>query len=144
VLEDDDQTSTPWPFIAATAIFVIVVISVVVYTMTRGDGLSEEQCVGRAAVGQNDALQRVNYADFRKFTCPTEQSTEAAVIAAQRDSAAKYGARFVDDVKDVKIDGDRAIGNVSYHFDKDANNKRSSPMVFAKQDGEWKVCSAYR
>lgn len=144
MLEDDDETATPWPFIAALAIFALVVIGVLAYTLTRGDGLSEEQRVGRAAVGQNDALQRLNYGDFRKFTCTAEQATEAAVIATQRDSAGKNGARFVDDVTDVKIDGDEATATVSYHFDKQPDSKRSSPLVFARQDGQWKVCSAYR
>jgi hypothetical protein len=144
VLEDDDQTATLWPFGAALAIFAIVVIAVVLYAKTRGDGLSEEQRVGRAAVAQNDALQRLNYADFRKYTCASEQSSEGVVIAAQRDSATKNGARFVDDLTDVKIEGDKATGTVAYHFDKSADSKRRSPMVFAKQDGDWKVCSAYR
>lgn len=144
MLEDDDETATVWPFIAASAIFALVVIGVLVYTLTRGDGLTEEQRVGRAAVGQNDALQRLNYTDFRKFTCTTEQATEDKVIGAQRDSVGKNGARFVDDVKDVKIDGDTATATVAYHFDKQPDNKRSSPLMFARQDGQWKVCSAYK
>ena len=144
MLEDDDETASPWPFIGGVAVFSLVVIGVLIYTLTRGDGLSEEERVGRAAVGQNDALQRLNYGDFRTFTCTVEQSTEAAVIAAQRDSAGKNGARFVDDVKDVKIDADNATATVAYHFDKHPDDKRTSPLVFAKQDGQWKVCSVYR
>jgi hypothetical protein len=144
VLEDDDNTTTLWPFAAALVIFALVVIAVLVFTRVRGDGLTEEQRAGRAAVGQNDALQRLNYGDFRKYTCTSAQGDEATVIAAQRDSASKNGARYVDDVKDVKIDGDKADGTVVYHFDKNAADKRSSPLVFAKQDGQWKVCSAYR
>jgi hypothetical protein len=144
VLEDDDETSTPWPFIGALAVFALIVIAVLIYTLTRGDGLTEEQRVGRSAVGQNDALQRLDYGDFRKFTCASEQATEPSVLAAQRDSAATNGARFVDDVKDVKIDGEKATGTVAYHFDKQPDNKRTSPLAFAKQDGQWKVCSAYR
>jgi hypothetical protein len=144
VLEDDDNTTTLWPFAAALAIFALVVIAVLVFTRGGGDGLTEEQRVGRAAVGQNDALQRLNYADFRTYTCTSEQGDEAKVVAAQRDSAAKNGARYVDDVRDVKIEGDKATGTVVFHFDKNADDKRSSPLMFAKQDGQWKVCSAYR
>ncbi len=132
------------PFGAAVAVFALVVIGIAVFTLTRGDGLTEEQRVGRAAVGQNDALQRLNYADYQRYTCTQEQSTEANVIGAQQDSVGQHGARYVDDVTGVKIDGDRATGTVAYHFENDPNAKRSTPLTFARQDGQWKVCSAYR
>ena len=86
--------------------------------MFEGDRTPEDQRVGRAAVGQNDALQRENFADFGTYTCEKVRGSEADVLARQRDSAAKRGARFVDDVTDVKIDGDRATATVTYHFDK--------------------------
>jgi len=95
-------------------------------------------------VGQNDALQRQNYSDYRRYTCAQEQGTEANFHAAQQESSRQHGARYVDNVTDVKIDGDRATGIVDYHFDKDPNDKRTSPLTFARQDGQWKVCSAYR
>ena len=64
------------------------------------------------------------------------------MLARQRDSVAKQGERFVDDVTDVSIDGDRATANVTYHFDKDAGHQnRSSEMTFVREDGAWKVCS---
>jgi hypothetical protein len=132
------------PFGAALAVFALVVIAIAVFTMTRGDGLTEEQRVGRAAVGQNDALQRQNYADYQHFTCAQEQGTEGAVIAAQQNSSRQHGARYVDDVTDVRIDGDSAFATVAYHFEKDPNSKRTTPMTFARQDGQWKMCSAYR
>ena len=46
------------PFLGALAIIVLVVIGVWLVNLSRGDGLSEDERVGRAAVGQNDALQR--------------------------------------------------------------------------------------
>ena len=54
------------------------------------------------------------------------------------------GARYVDDVTDVKIDGDRATGTVVYHYENAPNSKWGTPLTFARQDGQWKVCSAYR
>jgi hypothetical protein len=140
----DEERGSLAPFVAAFAVFALVVIGVTVFTLTRGDGLTEAQRVGLAAVGQNDALQRQNYVDYQRYTCTQQQGTEADFIAAQQESLREHGARYVDDVTDVKIDGDRAGGTVAYHFEKDPNAKRSSPLAFARQDGQWKVCSAYR
>ena len=97
------------PFGAAVAVFVLVVAGAAVFTLTRGDGLTEEQRVGRAAVGQNDALQRQNYADYQRYTCSAEQGTEANMFGAQQESVRQHGARYVDDVTAVTIDGDRAL-----------------------------------
>jgi hypothetical protein len=143
-LPGDEERGSLAPFGAAFAVFALVVIGVTVFTLTRGDGLTEAQRVGRAAVGQNDALQRQNYVDYQRYTCAQQQGTEATILAAQQESVREHGARYVDDVTDVKIDGDRATGTVAYHFEKDPNAKRSSPLTFARQDGQWKVCSAYR
>jgi hypothetical protein len=64
------------PFLTALAIFSVAVIAIAVITATRGDGLTEEQRVGRAAVGQNDALQRQSYPDYRRYTCREVQGSE--------------------------------------------------------------------
>src|ERR1700746_2774109 len=108
----DEERGSLAPFVAAFAVFALVVIGVAVFTLTRGDGLTEGQRVGRAAVGQNDALQRQNYDDYQRYTCPAMLGTEGAFLAAQQDSVRQHGARYVDDVTDVKIDGDRATGTV--------------------------------
>jgi hypothetical protein len=129
------------PFLAALAIIVVVVIAIGLFNMFRGDGLSEEQRVGRSAVGQNDALQRGNYADFRNYTCEAQQGSETEVLARQRDSADKRGERFVDDVTNVVIDGDRATATVTYHFDKAPDTKTGVATTFVREDGAWKVCS---
>ena len=69
----DRPTATP--FLAALAIIVIVVIAIGLVNLFGDDELTPEQQVVRAAVAQNDALQRENYADFRDNTCRTEQGT---------------------------------------------------------------------
>jgi hypothetical protein len=129
------------PFLSALAIIVLVVIGIFVANALGGDDLPPDQQVGLAAVGQNDALQRQNYPDFRKYTCAAQHGTEAEVLARQRDSANKRGARFVDDVTKVVIDGDRATATVTYHFDKAPDTKTDVEMIFVREDGAWKVCS---
>jgi hypothetical protein len=129
------------PFLAALAIIVVVVVAVGLFNLFRGDGLSDEQQVGQAAVGQNDALQRQDYADFRDYTCRAEQGIETDILARQRDSVAEHGERFVDDVSDVVTDGDRATATVTYHFDKAPDTKMGVATTFVREDGAWKVCS---
>jgi hypothetical protein len=129
------------PLLGALAIIVIVVIAIWLFNLFRGDRTPEDQRVGRAAVGQNDALQREDFSDFSSYTCKKLQGAETDVLARQRDSAAKRGARFLDDVTDVKIDGNRASATVTYHFDKAPEEKTPIPMTFVREDGAWKVCS---
>jgi hypothetical protein len=129
------------PFLGALAIIVIVVIAIWLFNVLQADRTPPDQLVGRAAVGQNDALQRENFADFSTYTCGRLRGAEADMIARQRDSVSKHGARFVDDVTAIKIDGDRATATVTYHFDKAPDAKTPVPMTFVREDGAWKVCS---
>lgn len=138
---DAGEVRSMTPFLAALAIFIVVVIVIVVWSVTSGDGLSEEQRVGRAAVGQNDALQRGNYADFQAYTCAQFQGSEAELLSGQRDAMEKRGARYVDDVTAVTIDGDRATAIVIYHFDKLIDTTSGSEVSFVREEGSWKVCS---
>jgi hypothetical protein len=146
----DDETAdageasdrpTMAPFLGALAIIVVVVIAIWLFNVFSGDQTPPEQQVARAAVGQNDALQRANFADYGAYTCAKIRGSEAEVLAHQRDSVAKRGARFVDDVTDVAVDGDRATANVTYHFDKAPDEKAPVAMTFIREDGAWKVCS---
>lgn len=139
--ERDNSGSSPMPILIALGVAVIVLIVFGISWLVRGDGLTEDQRVGRAAVGQNDALQRENYPDFRKYTCAAQQGAEAEVVARQQQSKSAHGARFVDDVTAVRIDGDRANATVVYHFDKTPDKRVESPMTFVREGGDWKVCS---
>ena len=123
------------PFLGALAIIVFVVIVIGLFNIFGKNDVSEDQQVGWAAVGQNDALQRQNY------TCRDQQGVEADILARQRDSVAKRGERFVDDVTDVAVDGDRATAKVTYHFDKAPDTKTGVETTFVREDGAWKVCS---
>ena len=62
-------------------------------------------------------------------------------FADQKQSKAAKGNRFVDDVKDFAVTGDRATATVGYHVEKSADNKSNTPMTFVRENGGWKVCS---
>jgi hypothetical protein len=129
------------PFLGALAIIVLIVIGIALANAFGGAGTAPEQDVSRAVVGQNDALQRQSYADFRDFTCRAQQGSEADFLARQRDSVAKNGERYVDGVRSVRVDGDRAIAEVAYHFDKTPDTTSGAKLTIAHEDGTWKVCS---
>lgn len=140
----DQPTDRPTaaPFLIALTIIVLVVIGIGAVNFFEGDELTDEQQIGRAAVAQNDALQRVDYADFRAYTCRAEQAGESEFADAQQDSATQNGARIIDGVTGVRIDGDRATATVTYHFDRDEDAKTPVPTTFVREDGAWKVCGA--
>ena len=139
--EPERDRSSPLPILLALGIVAIVLIGFWISTFFRGDGLNEDQRVARAAVGQNDAMQRENYPDFRKYTCAAEQATEAEVLDRQRRSKTTHGARYVDDVTGMAINGDRATATVVYHFERSADDKIKSPTTFVREGGDGKVCS---
>ena len=139
--EPDDNRSTVMPILTALAIVGVAVIAVFALRLVGGDVAPEEAQTGRATVGQNDALQREDYADFRTFTCLAQQGAETQVLADQRRSAADKGARVVDDITDLAVTGDRATATVSYHFEKTPDDTVSAPMVFVRENGGWTVCS---
>ncbi|MCV7217297.1 lumazine-binding protein [Mycobacterium crocinum] len=140
--EREDGGSSPLPILIALGVAVLVLAAVgIAWLVDDNKPMSEDVKVGRAAVGQNDALQRDNYSDFRKYTCAAQQGVEAEVLAGQKKSKAVHGARYVDDITDVRIDGDKATATVVYHFEHAADTKLKTPMTFARENGEWTVCS---
>jgi hypothetical protein len=128
------------PFLGALAIILLVVIGIVAFTVFGSSDTTPDQQLRGAVIGQNDALQRQDYGDFRGFTCRAEQRSEADVLAGQRDSIAKAGERYVDEVSDIRITGDRATVKVTYHFGKTPNTTSSAPVTLLREDGAWKVC----
>lgn len=138
---DDENRSTAMPVLTALAIVGVALIAFFVVQMFRGDTESDEAGVGRAVVGQNDALQREDYADFRTFTCLAQQGSENQVLTDQRQSKQDKGARYVDDLTGLAVTGERATATVVYHFEKSQDDKVSAAMTFVREDGQWKVCS---
>ncbi|WP_200902690.1 lumazine-binding protein [Mycobacterium sp. EPa45] len=139
--EREDDGASPMPILIALGVAVLVLAAVGIAWLVDKKPMSEDVLVGRAAVGQNDALQRDNYSDFRKYTCAAQQGVEADVLAGQHKSKDAHGARYVDDITDVKIDGDKATATVTYHFEHAAGALLKTPMTFARENGEWTVCS---
>lgn len=139
--EPTSDRPTVAPFLGALAIISIVVIAIALVNYFQDDELSPQQQIVRAAVAQNDALQKENYADFATNTCRSEQGTEAEVLADQRDSKEKQGKRLIDDVTDVAVDGDNATAKVTYQFDKTPDTKVDMKTTFVLEDGAWKVCT---
>ena len=82
-------------------------------------------------------------------TTPTSAATHALPSTATRPISLpsnvirllKHGERFVDDVTEVAVDGDRATAKVTYHFDKAPDTKTGVETTFVREDGAWKVCS---
>jgi hypothetical protein len=140
--DPEENRSTLMPMLTAVAIAVVALIALFALRLFGGDTPPpDEAAVGRAGVGQLDALQRGNYADFRTFTCLSQQGIESQVLVDQRQSVAAKGARYVEDVKDIAVTGERATATVVYHFGKAKDDKLSTPMTVVREDGTWKVCS---
>ncbi len=139
--ESDGSRSSPAPILGALAVVLSALGVFWVLQMVAGDAQSDEDRVALAAVGQNDALQRGDYADFRTFTCIAEQGTESGVLTDQRQSSSAKGARFVDDVTGIAVTSDRATATVVYHFEKAPDDKISSVTTFVRENGRWTVCS---
>ena len=138
---DEADGASPWPFLAALVVIVLVVIGIGIATLSGGNSRSDGDLVSRAVAGQNDALQRADYADFSGYTCASARGHETDVLARQRASVAKQGPRYVDGVTGIAVDGDRATATVTYHFDKTPDDKINVPMTFTREDGTWRVCS---
>ena len=130
------------PFLGALGIFALVVIGIIAFNLFGSQHTTPGDQVAQAAVGQNDALQRTDYGAFTKFTCRARQGSEANFAARQRDSVAKHGERYLDDVTAIRIDGNQASATVKYHFDKTKDTPFDVEVSFANEDGAWKVCSA--
>ena len=138
----DRDRPTATPFLLALVIIVVVITAILV--INRGEGDGDPQQIGRVVVAQNDALQRQDYQEFKANTCVAEHGTEKEVLDRQRDSVAKHGERYVDGAGNVSVVGDTATATVKYHFgdDGDKDTQVSVDMMFAREDGAWKVCSA--
>lgn len=138
--EESPDKPTIAPFVGALVVVVLVVIGIFAIDSFGGDELTPEQLVSRAVIGQNDALQREDYGAYRNYTCQAAQGDEAGVIAGQKESVAKDGARYVDDVTAVRIDGDEAVATVTYSFNNARDDKSSTDVRLIGEDGAWKVC----
>ena len=140
--EPDPDRPSIAPFLGGFAVFALVLIGIVLFNVFGSATTTPGDQVAKAAVGQNDAMQRQDYGKFRTFTCRAAQGAEADFLARQRDSVVKNGERYLDDVTAIRIDGNQASATVKYHFDKTKDTPFGVAVSFANEDGAWKVCSA--
>jgi len=139
--EPDADRPTIAPFLGALAIVVIVLIAIVLLNYFGDEDKPAGQQIAESVMGQNDALQRQHYADFRGYTCRSQLGNEAEILAGQRDSVAKHGERYIDDITDVAVDGDHATAKVTYHFGNAPDAKTAVETALVREDEAWKVCS---
>jgi len=103
------------------------VIAIALFNIFGDNGSPSDQQVGRSSGGQNDALQRQDYARLPYLTCRDQQGIQAECACLGNGIRwDRRGQRFVDDVTDVVIDGDRGKRQVTYHF----RQHRMSKPVF--------------
>jgi hypothetical protein len=134
--------STPMPFLVALTVIVVVLIGIGVTAWLQRGPDNEREAVVRAVLGQNDALQRLDYPDFRASTCAQLAGTQTDVLARQRQSVEQRGARYVENVTGVSVDGDRATATVIYYFGSARDDKITSTTTVLREDGSWRVCTA--
>lgn len=137
----DDTGASAWPFITAVVIIVLAVLGVWALQLPNRGVDREREAVVRAVLAQNDALQRLDYADFRANTCAQIAGTEANMLADQRESVARRGARYVENVTAVTVEGDRATAEVVYFFANAKDDKTTVSTTFVAEDGSWRVCT---
>lgn len=136
---DAGRRSSPLPILLAVAVVVVVLIGLGVVALLRDDDDAEQ--VVRAAIGQNDALQREDFAAFSEFTCAAERGSESDFVARHRESTQAHGARYVADVNTISVDGDEATATVVYYFENTPDDKITAPTRFVREDGSWKACA---
>ena len=141
---DDDERAggSPLPFMIALGVVVIVLIGIGLNALLNPGGDTDRDQVIRAAIGQNDALQRVDHDAYAGFTCPPLAGTAEQLAARQQASVAAHGDRYVDGVNNIAIDGDRATATVVYFFGSDRSKKVDTATTFERHDGKWQVCTA--
>lgn len=140
--DPDPDRPTIWPFAGALSIIVLVLIGIFAFNSFSSVDPSPQQQIGTAIVGQNDALQRQDFAAFQGFTCRSAQGSQDDFLAGQRDSVAEHGERYVDDVADIRFDGGGATAKVTYSFANARDATSTADVALAHEDGAWKVCPA--
>lgn len=136
---EDRPTATP--FLGALVIVIGGLIIIGLINLFDREPVTPEQQITGAAITQNEALQRQDYPDFQAATCRAEQKSESEILDEQRLSVERRGERYLDDVTDIAVNGDRATARVTYHFDKAPDDDVPAEMTFVREDGSWKVCS---
>lgn len=139
---DDDSGSSAAPFMIALGVVVLVLIAIGLISLFGREADMDQEQVIRATIGQNDALQRVDHDAYASYTCPEQTPDAAELTRRQHDSSTERGPRYVEDVVDVAVDGDKATAKAIYFFESNRDEKVDATIDYVRVDGQWKVCSA--
>lgn len=140
--DEDGGGSSVAPFMIALVVVVLVLIAIGLTNLFSAQPDADKEQIIRAAIGQNDALQRVDHQAYADYTCPALAGTADDLALRQKSSLDARGARYLDSINNIAVNGDRATATVSYFFDSDRDEKVDAPMVFERRDGRWQVCSS--
>ena len=90
------------PFVGALAVIVLVVIGIVLFNVFGSSGPDSRhgQWAGRSSARTTRCNARTTPTSATSPAVPM-QGSEADFLARQRDSVAKNGERYVDDVTDI-------------------------------------------
>lgn len=143
----DDERRTPWPFIIAVAIVVIVLGAIGVMHVVRPaeDRLTEESKVSRTINDYYTARNAINYSNFRALTCAAERDsvefpTEEVFSTENTRDREADGQIEISDISETVVNGDRATANVHW-FRQQKTQTQITPVTLVKESDNWKVCS---
>ncbi len=142
-----DERRTPWPFIVAVAIVVLVLGAVGVMHVVRPaeDRLTDEAQVTRVINDYYTATNAINYTNFRAFTCTANLDsvdfpTEEAFTIENTQQRDADGQIEIKNISETVVDGDRATANVHW-FRKEKTQTQITPVALVRESDQWKVCA---
>lgn len=144
---EDDERRTPWPFLIAVAIVVLVLGAIGVMHVVRPaeDRLTEESKVSRTINDYYTAQNALNYSNFRALTCAAQRDSadfpsEEAFSTEQTEAREADGQIEISNISETVVNGDRATANV-HSFRKQKTQTQITPVTLVKESDSWKVCS---
>lgn len=140
--DEGNSGSSAAPFMIALVVVVLVLVGIGLTNMFSAERNSDQEQIIRAAIGQNDALQRVDHPAYADYTCPALAGSADDLALRQKNSVQARGARYLETINNIAVNGERATATVVYYFDSDKDEKVDAPTVFEKRDGRWQVCSS--
>lgn len=143
----DDERRTPWPFIIAVAIVVLVLGTIGVMHVVRpaDDRLTDESKVSRTVNDYYTAQNALNFNNFRALTCASERDsadfpTEDEFTAQNTEAREADGQIEISNISETVINGDRATANVHW-FRTEKTQTQITPVVLVREGDAWKVCA---
>jgi hypothetical protein len=145
---DDDPEASRWPFWAAAALVVGLVVVVAAlgvinsYGNRRGDDTTQIQHAVNDAYTARNSL---NYQQYRDSYCAAVLASPEFPTAEQfaernRTDRDAQGALVIPTMT-VDTAGDTAQVAVTWYRDKTADRRQVTDLTVVREDDEWKVCT---